>query len=796
MFSNLLHTKPNIFFVLLLLALATTINSAVLTGIVYQSQTGVPLENVMIEIKDGINGRDKTAFTDSMGIFLFDSLAPGLHNLHFYHSNTEPLSLSDIQVTTKEAHQLIVRLNPVISSLDKMIIHGRTFSRVSQKFVSTKTISRDEITRLPGFHTDVQRATQTLPNVSSSSDNTNEIIVRGGHQGENLLILDNIDIPNANIFAIQGWGGGLMSLVNPLQIDGLRFSAGVPAAMYGGKASSVLDIELRDGFSDVVNGALDIGVAGISYHIEGPMWERSAFMATVTKSFFDKFSGFSRNTAVPKYWNVQGKVTQILNNHKIKINGIYGDDKTIIKNAQKAIGTDGNIIETGGKTYISGITWDGYWGDRFSTTVTASATGIKYKQLELLDLKEAPRIKDTLFQNNSFEQEQTLKFNSTFNITNKAKIQTGLKFKRCDIDMDIFQKDDTVKNVITDSIYRINKSGIKKHDEAYEFGAYVSGILNFTEKLEIIPGIRYDNYTYNSSNVVSPRIGLVYALGPCFDITTAFGIQYQNPDYSDLFISPANKNLKPRQAISSTIGTEYTFEKIAAKLIIEGFLKRYRNLPIEASQITEFGMDKSDTLFSIGKGLSYGLELFFKKDLSKNFFCTFAYSHSRSEIDDFREKHKGEWLRADFDFRNAITITGGYKAELLQFNWYKNLKKRLWFKILSPISPFADRIELSAKWRFLGGRPYTNPVYDTAFQQWVYDSDKYNQSEYPDYHKLDLRLERRFAFDFFQVTYYLDFQNIYNRKNIWYYSHYKGNDTQSKICQLEFFPSGGIIIGF
>jgi hypothetical protein len=207
-------------------------------------------------------------------------------------------------------------------------------------------------------------------------------------------------------------------------------------------------------------------------------------------------------------------------------------------------------------------------------------------------------------------------------------------------------------------------------------------------------------------------------------------------------------------------------------------------------------MDKSDTLLSIGKGLSYGLEFFFQKNLTRNFFCTIAYSLSQSEIDDFREGHEGEWLRADFDFRNAVTITGGYKAELLQFEWYKNMKKKWWLKILSPVFPFADRIEISAKWRFLEGRPYTDPEYDETFNRWIFHHESFNQSEYPDYHKLDIRFERRYAFDFFQLTYYLDLQNIYNRNNIWNYSYYKGNDFKTPIYQLEFFPSGGIIIGF
>ena len=112
---------------------------------------------------------------------------------------------------------------------------------------STKIISADELMRSPGSLMDVQRVVQNLPSVASGGDQTDEIVVRGSTPGENLFIMDNIEIPNPNQFAEQGTGGGVISLVNPLLVKGLTFNAGAPPAQYGDKASSVLDVKLRDG---------------------------------------------------------------------------------------------------------------------------------------------------------------------------------------------------------------------------------------------------------------------------------------------------------------------------------------------------------------------------------------------------------------------------------------------------------------------------------------------------------------------------------------------------------------------
>jgi len=61
---------------------------------------------------------------------------------------------------------------------------------------STKEITFDELLRAPGAIVDVQRVVQNLPSVASGGDKTNEIIVRGGLPGENLFVLDNIELPN------------------------------------------------------------------------------------------------------------------------------------------------------------------------------------------------------------------------------------------------------------------------------------------------------------------------------------------------------------------------------------------------------------------------------------------------------------------------------------------------------------------------------------------------------------------------------------------------------------------------
>jgi hypothetical protein len=111
--------------------------------------------------------------------------------------------------------------------------------------------------------------------------------------------------------------------------------------------------------------------------------------------------------------------------------------------------------------------------------------------------------------------------------------------------------------------------------------------------------------------------------------------------------------------------------------------------------------------------------------------------------------------------------------------------------------PLADRMEISTRFRYLGGRPYTRPAYLSEYRIWGIDNaGTLNADRYEPYHRLDVRFERRYGFGFLQMIYYIDLQNIYARKNIWQYLFVDGDPRPSAIYQLPFVPAGGVIIGF
>jgi len=91
----------------------------------------------------------------------------------------------------------------------------------------------------------------------------------------------------------------VISVVNPLMVKKLTFNSGAPPARYGGKASSVLDIDLRDGNREAILGGLDLGFSGAGLLAEGPLWGRCLLPGLLQKSYLDVVADFEPSPPSP-----------------------------------------------------------------------------------------------------------------------------------------------------------------------------------------------------------------------------------------------------------------------------------------------------------------------------------------------------------------------------------------------------------------------------------------------------------------------------------------------------------------
>ena len=97
-------------------------------------------------------------------------------------------------------------LNPSFLESKEVLVKADILKKVKMQLSQVKQLIELEIRSDPIGVYDVQMMTHSLPSVVTDTDQNNEIIVRGGGPGENLFIMDHLEIPNPNHFGFVGTG--------------------------------------------------------------------------------------------------------------------------------------------------------------------------------------------------------------------------------------------------------------------------------------------------------------------------------------------------------------------------------------------------------------------------------------------------------------------------------------------------------------------------------------------------------------------------------------------------------------
>lgn len=762
--------------------------------------TDAQSEQVLIGVNVSIMGTDLGAATDEEGQFVITSLPAGSYNIEIEYLGYQKVMKNNVVVSSGQTTILTIKMREDVLKEKGIEVTTSYFDIPKEAVVSTKSMNYEEIRRAPGSNADIQRVIQSLPSVVSGSDQMNEIITRGGNPGENLFIMDHIEIPNPNHFGVIGTGGGPINIINTLMVQNVDFYAGAFSAKYGDKASSVMNITLREGRRERLSTSLDLSIAGVGGLAEGPILGGSgSYLLSARKSYLDLIIRNTGLVAIPYYYNFQGKVVFDLSPaNRLILNGLYGSDHIRIENKDAAGYNRGaENARSANQQFASGLTLRTLWGDKMVSFVTLSAVGNHWDA-------EAYRTlgKKTYAFNKAIENEYSLRLDANWKPLKSINVDFGAGIKIPDFDHQFWYQQDTtflydVGGANPDSIVGIyhvrpeyNQFQSGRGVKSFAYTQIKTMVFNHTE---LNMGLRFDSFDYNQFNAFSPRIGIRQLLYPSFSVSIAAGRHYQTPKYVFLTANPKNKKLEDYFSDQIVLGVEKLFGP-DIRSTLEVYYKSYQQIPVEYKYVTGDPLGFYNGLVvNRGRSFSYGLELFMQKKLTQNWSGIISYSYSQAKTKDPRD---GSWYAGDFDYRHVFNIVAGYKFSMQHSGWYKDMKKQFWYRVSAFFIPFADEVEWSIRYRYLGGRPFTRPTYYPERRDWVVDiSRKYNSSRYPSYHRIDIHLDRRFFFSNWTLVTYIDIANVFNRDNLWQYQ-YNDDGSIDEVLQYKTFPVVGVTLEF
>lgn len=737
-----------------------------------------------------VAGTSQCVATDEKGAFKIVDLRAGTYRLEIKPAGQPAVTSEQLEVRPGLEARIEVTLKGIESVQQSVTVSESIYLAPEEVKNSGYLITSQEVFKSAGALQDVARYLQTLPGVAIGADDfRNDIIVRGGSPLENLFVVDNIEIPNINTFANFASAGGTVSILDAAMIQDTTFLTGGYPAPYINRTSSVLQVTQREGARDEFKGRATVGFAGAGGILEGPLAQgKGSWVVSARRSFLDLFTDDTGIGGVPVLYTFNGKVVYDLTpRDRIWGVSITGVDKIRlgrIDDPSEDLADDElyNLdINYEGWRSANGFNWQRLFGSKgvglFGFTHSEASVSQVVKDLVRNGVPPTGAPSDDLianapvvFRDESREGETTLKYDYTAFASMMGKVQAGGSFK-------IFRLNyDTAAPFGSDNPYSptpdSNPFFLTNSFRAYQTGAYIQTTKDLTSRLNLTIGGRFDNYSYIDRTRFSPRAGLSYRITDKLSWRASYGRYFQQPFFLFLSAFPINQGLTAFRADHYVTGFSYQASN-TLRFTVEAYRKNYGDYPTSLQfpslSLANVGdtFNVRDILFpmtSAGRGRAQGVEFFAEKKFSDKWYgqMNLAFSKSRQAGLD------GVLRPSSYDYPRIFNAVGGYR--------------------------FNPKWEISARFAYLAGRPYTpfDEAVSTAQRRGVFDLSQVNALRLPDYVRFDFRVDRTFIIRDKPLLVFAGIQNVFNRTNVAGFTWNRGLNRPESNEQLGIFPILGL----
>ena len=697
-----------------------------ITGTVLEKGTRNPLQGVVVSVQDQAV---LSAVSDSKGHFQITLPAAGSYTLIASNSGiTATLSVLLAEDKPLPAPTFYLR---VPETLGEMVVTAeRSPDRVSKSALSGKTVRK-----LAGSSGDPLRALQTMPGVATVSGSSAPA-VRGSGPADNAYYVDGL--PVGRIFHY-----GSLSVFNADLIEDFNLYSAAFSPHYGDVTGAVIDVALRAPRKDRLGGKVDINMMGANFLVEGPRTEDQSFYFAARRSYLDLFvkqvSQKGMTLQIPNYWDYQGKYLWKLNDSSSLTLHMMGASDVLKFNVDSSAETAQKQPVLAGDSNFSDIS------AMQAAVVDTMLSGGSYNTLSLEHTNN--RVSSMLgtagtlsyTQNNYLLRDQV-----HFDMSEGHELSFGSELAHAviDVNADFLNAACTQFNPNCD----LSSAPRKQLNESISTNAWSVSVQDrkrVLPQLTLIGGVRHSVENYANKSYTEPRLGAEWEYSPQTTFTGGWGKHNEYPTNGQWVRVFGNPNLDHIRAVHSVLGVKH---KVDAdwNWKAETYYKKLSNLVVN---------DPTLNYINAASGKAYGLELLVRKEetdkLSGWFVINLAKSQRRNDV-------TGESFRFQYDQPVNATLVGNYKL--------------------------SDDWSFGAKWACHSGTPYT-PIVGTSGTYAdgrpipVYAA--VNSGTLPVYHRLDLRLDRKYVFNKWKLNTYIELNNIYQRKAVVGYSYnptYTGRD--------------------
>jgi len=744
--------------------------NAILDGYVKDSKTGEPIVGASIYIEKLRIG----TITDQYGYYTI-LLPRGRHIL-----NIQCVGIKDAkrQVMLYSDGKINIELIAQVTTLKNVILSAQKISNIKNAQMGVQKLDIKTIKQVPVVfgEADLLKVLLTLPGVKSVGESSTGLNVRGGAADQNLILFNDATIYNPGHFF------GLFSAFNPELVKEVELYKSSVPAKFGGRLSSVIDINSREGNKKKLAGSAGIGLLTSRFNLEGPLVkDKSSFILGARTTYANwllnilpdqyKDSRASFNDANLNITHERNKkntlyLTAYMSNDRFNLNSdtfySYGNRNISLK-LKHVFNNKLNALVTGGY-------------DRYQYDISSDYNPVNAYEL-------------------GFDINQTfLKAHFNYYASLKHKIEFGLNSIFYKLHPGYYQPVGNKSLIIPDTVAT---------EQALESALYLSDRFAITPALTLDAGIRFSIFNYlgpqnsrtygpglprTEENLLSTeayakneviktyagpeyRVSMRYAFSDSFSIKAGYNTQRQYIHSISNITSMAptdiwklsDPNIKPQYGDQFSLGLYKNLKANTIETSIEVYYKHIQDYLDYKSGAQLIMNHHVETEVINTKGKAYGVELMIKKLTGKlNGWVSYTWSRTLLKMDDpiaGELINKGNYYPANYDKPHDITFIGNYRI--------------------------SHRFSVSLNATYSTGRPITLPIgsfyYGGSLRTLYADRNAYR---IPDYFRTDVSMNIEGNHKVHQITHNSWTIGIYNltgRKNP--YSVY-------------FVSEGGVIKGY
>jgi hypothetical protein len=707
-----------------------------ISGYVTDAATGEALVGANVTIRDLSTGAASNAYG-----FYSLTLPPADYLVQFsYMGYSSFVSFVALEADTK----LDAPLQSSSIQVDTVLVlsEAEQFSPGTTA-VGTVHLNPEKLTAIPVLfgEQDILKVIQFLPGVSNPREGDCGIYVRGGDSDQNLILLDEATVYSPfHTF-------GLFSVFNSDAIRNIRLVKGTAPAKFGGRLSSVIDMQMKEGNMKEFDGTAGIGLIFSRLTVQGPILkDKASFLISGRRTYFDVLAKLFGAPADLKFhfYDLNAKINyKVDENDRVYLSGYFGRD---------GMGFADEFDMTWGNT-TGTIRWNHLFSDRLFLNSSLIVSDFTYKLSAGGEDADDDKVQWLSEVTNVTLKEDFEYFYDGQNILGFGVDYVRHSFLPADF------------SVSSDEKFRLTIG----EKSANEFNAYVSHEHTISDRLKLEYGLRAglfsvsgeaDRFNFDEIDELDvglhgneqttyanlqPRVSAAYLIDESSSLKLGYSRNFQylhmlsntNSGTPLDVWQPSSATIRPQIADQFSLGYFRTAAGASYELSAEVYYKHLRN-QIDYREGANFLLKNYfDSELVFGKGWAYGLEVLLKKnrgDLTG--WIAYTLSASRRKFEDISG---GNPFPAKNDKPHEFSAIAQYRA--------------------------GKKWSYSANFVYTSGYTTTLPTGKySSFGEEVFSYTVRNGYRLPSYHRLDLGITYTTSGG---GIWSLHIYNVYGRRNIY-----------------------------